>query len=194
MKRRQIRYVHITKNSQGLEEIEVQGKFLIRLDREADNKKQIITNDTTQNILYRIVRENVTNPADTARKIPDVSIATDDEDTESGVIDYTSEQYTNAQLAAETAAKAAKLGIRMRTDARTGAHVFSVYEGRDLTAGNTAGNAPCIFSQEFDNIVEQEYTNSVENLKTTAFVGGEEKEGVARKVARSGRIGSRSGA
>lgn len=182
----QIRYVHITKNSQGLEEIEVQGKFLIAWIGKRIIKKQIITNDTTQNILYRIVRENVTNPADTARKIPDVSIATDDEDTESGVIDYTSEQYTNAQLAAETAAKAAKLGIRMRTDARTGAHVFSVYEGRDLTAGNTAGNAPCIFSQEFDNTVEQEYTNSVENLKTTAFVGGEEKEGVARKVAEVG--------
>ncbi len=182
----QIRYVHITKNSQGMEEIEVQGKFLIAWIGKRIIKKQIITNDTTQNILYRIVRENVTNPADTARKIPDVSIATDDEDTESGVIDYTSEQYTNAQLAAETAAKAAKLGIRMRTDARTGAHVFSVYEGRDLTAGNTAGNAPCIFSQEFDNIVEQEYTNSVENLKTTAFVGGEEKEGVARKVAEVG--------
>lgn len=182
----QIRYVSITKNSQGLEEIEVQGKFLIAWIGKRIIKKQIITNDTTQNILYRIVRENVTNPADTARKIPDVSIATDDADTESGVIDYTSEQYTNAQLAAETAAKAAKLGIRMRTDARTGAHVFSVYEGRDLTAGNTAGNAPCIFSQEFDNIVEQEYTNSVENLKTTAFVGGEEKEGVARKVAEVG--------
>lgn len=182
----QIRYVSITKNSQGLEEIEVQGKFLIAWIGKRIIKKQIITNDTTQNILYRIVRENVTNPADTARKIQDVSIATDDEDTESGVIDYTSEQYTNAQLAAETAAKAAKLGIRMRTDARTGAHVFSVYEGRDLTAGNTAGNAPCIFSQEFDNIVEQEYTNSVENLKTTAFVGGEEKEGVARKVAEVG--------
>lgn len=182
----QIRYVSITKNSQGLEEIEVQGKFLIAWIGKRIIKKQIITNDTTQNILYRIVRENVTNPADTARKIPDVSIATDDEDTESGVIDYTSEQYTNAQLAAETAAKAAKLGIRMRTDARTGAHVFSVYEGRDLTAGNTAGNAPYIFSQEFDNIVEQEYTNSVENLKTTAFVGGEEKEGVARKVAEVG--------
>ena len=88
--------------------------------------------------------------------------------------------------AAETAAKAAKLGIRVLTNARTGKHTFSVYEGRDLTAGNTAGNAPCIFSQEFDNIVEQEYTNSVENLKTTAYVGGEEKEGVTRKVAEVG--------
>ena len=175
----QIRYVSITKNSQGLEEIEVQGKFLIAWIGKRIIKKQIITNDTTQNILYRIVRENVTNPADTVRKIPDVSIADDDADTESGAIDYTSEQYTNAQLAAETAAKAAKLGIRMRTDARTGTHVFSVYEGRDLTAGNSAGNAPCIFSQEFDNIVEQEYTNSIENLKTTAFVGS--AAGLARE-------------
>lgn len=182
----QIRYVSIAKNSQGLEEIEVQGKFLIAWIGKRIIKKQIITNDTTQNILYRIVRENVTNPTETERKIHDVSIATDDSDTGSGVINYTSEQYVNAQLAVETAAKAAKLGIRMRTDARTGMHVFSVYEGRDLTAGNSAGNAPCIFSQEFDNIVEQEYTNSIENLKTTAFVGGEEKEGVARKVAEVG--------
>lgn len=186
----QIKYVHITKNSQGLEEIEVQGKFLLSWIGKRIVKKQIITKDTTQNILYRIVRENVTSPADARRKIPAVSIATDDPNTGSGVIDYTSEQFINAELAAETAAKAAKLGIRMRTNARTGAHTFSVYKGRDLTAGNSAGNAPCIFSQEFDNIIEQEYTNSVENLKTTAFVGGEEKEGVARKVAEVGGTAS----
>lgn len=182
----QIKYVHITKNSQGLEEIEVQGKFLLSWIGKRIVKKQIIAKDNTQSILYRIVRENVTDPTDSNRKIAGVSIAADDPDAGSGTIEYTSEQYVNAQLAAETAAKAAKLGIRMRTDARTGKHVFSVYKGRDLTAGNGAGNAPCIFSQEFDNIVEQEYTDSVENLKTTAFVGGEEKEGVARKVAEVG--------
>jgi len=108
----QIRYVHITKNSQGLEEIEVQGKFLIAWIGKRIIKKQIITKDTTQSILYRIVRENVTSPTDSARKIPDVSIATDDTDTGSGTIDYTSEQYTNAQLAAETAAKAAKRWLK----------------------------------------------------------------------------------
>ena len=182
----QIKYVSITKNSQGLEEIEVQGKFLLSWIGKRIVKKQIIAKDTTQSILYRIVRENVTSPTDAARAIPHVTIATDDANTGSGTIDYTSEQYVNAQLAAETAAKAAKLGMRVRTNARTGDYSFSVYKGRDLTAGNAAGNAPCIFSQEFDNIVEQEYTNSVENLKTTAFVGGEEKEGVSRKVAEVG--------
>ena len=103
----QIKYVSITKNSQGLEEIEVQGKFLLSWIGKRIVKKQIIAKDTTQSILYRIVRENVTSPTDAARAIPHVTIATDDANTGSGTIDYTSEQYVNAQLAAETAAKAA---------------------------------------------------------------------------------------
>ena len=178
----QIRYVHITKNSEGMEEIEVQGKFLIYWIGKRIVKDQIITNDTSQNILYRIVRENIT-AAEAARQIPDFTIATDDPDAGGSNIDYTSEKYSNAQLAAETAAKAAKLGLRVVTSQRTGAHVFSVYKGRDLTADNTEGNAPCIFSQEFDNIVEQDFENSTENLKSTAYVGGEEKENTPRKVA-----------
>lgn len=183
----EIRYTHITKNSQGMEEIEVQGKFLLSWIGKRVVTKQIITQDTTQNILYAIVRQTCTE-AGASRNIPNFSIAADDADTGSGTIDYTSEAFVNAQLAAETAAKAAKLGMRVITDTRAGAHTFSVYKGRDLTAGNAEGNAPCIFSQEFDNIVEQEYTNSVENLKSTAYVGGEEKEGVARKVAEVGSL------
>ena len=183
----EIRYTHITKNSQGMEEIEVQGKFLLSWIGKRVVTKQIITQDTTQNILYAIVRQTCTE-AGASRNIPNFSIAADDADTGSGTIDYTSEAFVNAQLAAETAAKAAKLGMRVITDTRAGAHTFSVYKGRDLTAGNAEGNAPCIFSQEFDNIVEQEYTNSVENLKSTAYVGGEEKEGVARKVAEGGSL------
>ena len=181
----EIKYIHITKNSQGLEEIEVQGKFLLSWIGKRILTNQIITKDTTQNILYAIVRQTCT-AAGSSRNIPNFSIAANDADTGSGQIDYTSEAFANAQLAAETAAKAAKLGMRVVTDPRTGKHTFSVYKGRDLTADNAAGNAPCIFSQEFDNIVEQEYTNSVENLKTTAYVGGEEKEGTARKVAEVG--------
>ena len=171
----EIKYIHITKNSQGLEEIEVQGKFLLSWIGKRILTNQIITKDTTQNILYAIVRQTCT-AAGSSRNIPNFSNATNDADTGSGQIDYTSEAFINAQLAAETAAKAAKLGMRVVTDPRTGKHTFSVYKGRDLTADNAAGNAPCIFSQEFDNIKEQEYTNSVENLKTTAYVGGEEVE------------------
>ncbi|WP_034379165.1 Gp37-like protein [Dehalobacter sp. UNSWDHB] len=182
----EIRFINISKNSQGLEEIEVQGKFLLGWLGKRVVKKQIITTDTTQNILYRITEENAVNPADAARAIPNLTLA-DDDDTESGAIEYVSEPFINALLAAETAAKAAKLGMRIITDPHTGAHEFSVYEGRNLTADQTE-NTPCIFSQEFDNIVEQQFTNSIENLKSTAYVGGEEREGVPRKFAAVGNV------
>lgn len=170
----EIRFVNIKKNSQGLEEIEVQGKFLTNWIGKRIVRNQIVTMNNTQNIIHRIVDENVINPSVAARKIPNVFFY-DDPDTGSGTIDYTSEVYTNALLAVETAAKAAKLGFRMITDVKSAKHYFSVYAGRNLTADQTE-NPPCVFSQEFDNIVEQEYTNSVENLKSTAFVGGEETQ------------------
>ena len=105
----EIRYIHITKNSQGMEEIEVQGKFLLSWIGKRILTTQIITKDTTQNILYAIVKQTCTN-AGAARNIPNFSISTTDADTGSGQIDYTSEQYVNAQLAAETAAKQAGTG------------------------------------------------------------------------------------
>ena len=95
----EIRYIHITKNSQGMEEIEVQGKFLLSWIGKRILTTQIITKDTTQNILYAIVKQTCTN-AGAARNIPNFSISTTDADTGSGQIDYTSEQYANAQLAA----------------------------------------------------------------------------------------------
>ena len=93
----EIRYIHITKNSQGMEEIEVQGKFLLSWIGKRILTTQIITKDTTQNILYAIVKQTCTN-AGAARNIPNFSISTTDADTGSGQIDYTSEQYANAQL------------------------------------------------------------------------------------------------
>ena len=116
----EIRYVHISKNSQGLEEIEVQGKFITQWIGKRIIRDQIAATSGTQDILYRIVRETVVSPKVAARAIPNVLIDPTDEDTGSGKIDYTSEAFTNALLAVETAAKAAKLGFRLRTDVKTG--------------------------------------------------------------------------
>lgn len=180
----EILYINIRKDETGAEEIEVQGKFLSRWLEKRILLKQIITTDNTPNILRRIVTETITNPTDPPRKIPGVVLG-EDTGIERGNIDYTSEPFINVLLAAETAAKASKLGFRVRTDVKARRHHFDIYDGRNLTADQTE-NRPCIFSQEFDNVQEQEYTNSVENLKSTAYVGGEEKEGAARKVVEVG--------
>lgn len=180
----EIRFVNIKKNKQGLEEIEVQGKFITRWIGKRLIENQIVTTNNTQAILYRIVDENVINPSEPQRTIPNILLA-NDPDLQSGTIDYASEPNSNALLACEAAAKAAKLGFKITTDVRNKRHYFTVYKGRDLTADQTE-NPPCVFSQEFDNVSEQEFTNSIENLKTTAYTGGEELEGVPRKIAVSG--------
>lgn len=181
----QIKYVHIQKNEQGLEEIEVQGKFLLTWCGKRIIRQQIIATATMQSNLYRIVNENLISPTDAARAIPDVLIDPTDETIEETATEYVSEPYSNALVAIEAAAKAAELGVRVRTDVRAKKHYISVYKGRNLTAEQTE-NPPCVFSQEFDNVREQEYTNSIENLKTTAYVGGEEKDGQTRKFAEVG--------
>lgn len=180
----EIRYKNIKKDLQGLDNIEVQGKFITGWIGKRIVLNQIITTDSTQNILRRIVSENVTSPAVTARKIPNVFID-DIPGLGSNVIEYASEPHINALLACETAAKAAELGFHIYADVKQKQYHFRIYKGMDLTADQTT-NAPCVFSQEFDNILEQEYTNSVENLRSTAYVGGEEKQDVPRKVVEVG--------
>ena len=181
----EIRYVNIRKNLQGSEEIEVQGRFITGWIGKRIIRHQIVTNDNTQNILTRIVAENITDAAAAPRRIPNVYIE-GVPDLGSGVIDYASEPFINALLGCENAAKAAKLGFRIWTDVKQRRHYFRVYKGCDLTS-DQAVNAPCIFSQEFDNILAQEYTNSIENFRTTAYVGGEDiPGGAARQVVEAG--------
>lgn len=180
----EIRYAHIEKNNQGMEEIEVQGRFLPTWIGKRIVLAQIVATDNTQNILRRIVAENVTAPINPRRIIPGIIIA-DMPDLGSGDIKYASEPYINALLACENAAKAAKLGFRLVTDVRARDHAFLVYKGNDLTADQKI-NPPCIFSQEFDNIIEQDYTSSIENLRTMAYIGGEEKQDAPRKVVAVG--------
>lgn len=185
----QINYVNIQKDAFGLEVIEVQGKFTsFWLDRRIV-LNQIITTATSQNVLYRIVAENITASTNENRKIPLLELEAGAEDLQSELIDYVSEPYISCLLAAEALAKASKLGFRIITNVKTKKHTFTVYKGRDLTVTQEI-NPPCIFSQDFDNIFSQEFTNSVENLKTDCYVGGEEKEGVPRCIV---EVGTKNG-
>lgn len=185
----QITYLTIKKNAYGMEEIEVQGKFITAWLGTRILLKQIIATATSQKVLNRIVDENLTNPTAAERIIPLLELEKNPPDLGGGVINYTSEPFISCLLAAETVAKAAKLGFEIQTDIRRKRHIFRVYKGRDLTADQTA-RRPCIFSHEFDNIYEQEYENSIENLRSACYVGGEEKEGAERQIV---EVGTASG-
>ena len=175
----QISYVAITKDEKG-EQIEVQGKFLLSWLGKRIIENQIITKSTTELIMLRIVKENAVNPTNSKRKIPNLLLGASQG--VGGTIDYSSDAYVNALTALETAAKAGKLGMKIITDFKNKNHTFTVYKGVDRTQGNTEGNLPCIFSPEYDNVLTQNYTYNMQNFKTTAYVGGEVKEGEQRVV------------
>lgn len=171
----EIKYVSISKNLEGFEVIEVQGKFLTQwINKRVIEKQLANVSATAQDLIRRIVDENcVTTSA--ARIIPNLSMA-DDPEIAGAKILYTSETYVNALDAIEDLAQGSKIGFRIDTDRSAGHHVFSVYKGVDSTENNSAGNPPCIFSQEYDNVLEQEYSKSTEKHKNTAYVTGETRE------------------
>ena len=185
----QITYLTIKKNAYGMEEIEVQGKFITAWLDTRIILKQIIAIATSQSVLNSIVTENLTSPVAAGRVIPLLELEQSPPDLGGGIISYTSEPFISCLLAEETVAKAAKLGFDIQTDIRSGKHIFKVYKGRDLTIAQTTYR-PCIFSHEFDNIYEQEYENSIENLRSACYVGGEEKDGVERQIV---EVGTASG-
>ncbi len=181
----QIKYLNIRKNVYGMEEIEVQGRFISSW---LDNRLVLNTvkaTDNSQNILYRIVTENSTSPAAANRKIPMLEIEADRPELGSGVINYASEPLISALIAAESLMKGAKLGFKISADVRNYKYIFKIYKGRELTSDQQE-NTPCVFSQEFDNVYEQEYTDSTEYHKNVCYVGGEEREGEERTVAEVG--------
>jgi hypothetical protein len=88
--------------------------------------------------------------------------------------------YKNLLEEVESIATTNELGIRTLLDIQNKQMLFDVYQGLDRTAGQTK-NAPAIFSKEFENVLEQEYTDSLNNYRNVVLVAGE-GEGAAREL------------
>lgn len=65
------------------------------------------------------------------------------------------------------------LGSYMSIEKDTRNLLYNVFEGIDRSVGNAAGNAPLIFSQDYDNLLSSDYKYQTTALKTTALIGGE---------------------
>jgi len=130
------------------------------------------------------VTENITNPTNPRRRIDNIT-HTDISGIQRNPVDYQSEPFINALLACEQIGRGSKIGFHINTDIRARRHFFRIYDGRNFTADQQE-NPPVIFSQEFDNILQQEFTNSIERLRSTAYVGGEETHDRPRRVVEVG--------
>lgn len=164
-----IEYRNLKQSVEGKEILVVKGRFLTgylnrRIIWGIEN-----LNTTSELAIRELVKRNVINPIDTDRKIDLMALGE--------VKNYTQVinkqvSYRNLLETVEDIANTSELGIRTLIDIQNKQMVFDIYEGLDRSAGQSV-NPPAIFSREFENILEQEYTDSLNNYRNTVLVAGE---------------------
>lgn len=171
----QITYVHITKDENGLEQLEAKGYMLSKWLSKRCISPQIVTTATNQSIINNIVTNNCGSGASAKRRFPQF-VALAQQSIDGSAVEYANEVYANVGTEVKARAQAGKLGYDILINERAKQYGFYLYKGKDLTAKNTEGNTPCIFSRDFDNVDEQEYTASIENCKNFIYVQGAAEE------------------
>ena len=167
----EIKYVQISTNEQGEEVLEVQGCMLGKWLSKRVVTPQIVLNTTEQNIINTLVNKNCGSYASQKRKFEQFIILSQDNFGGSNV-EYSNELYVDLGQEVKDQAQAGKLGYDILVNERQRLYGFYLYKGRDLTSTNTSDNTPCIFSRDFDNVNEQAYECSTENIKNFIYVQG----------------------
>ena len=167
----QITYVHITKDENGLEQIEAQGYMLSQWLNKRCISPQIVTTATNQSIINTMVKNNCGSSASTKRRFQRF-IMLAQETIAGSAVEYANEVYAKLGQEVKARAQAGKLGYDILINERSRQYGFYLYKGKDLTAKNSEGNTPCIFSRDFDNVNEQEYTASIENCGNFIYIQG----------------------
>lgn len=169
----EIRYIHISRDSSGVEQIEAQGKFITqwvgkRMLAYSDNE---ITG-SSQELMHQVMDRSVMEDKSYASGIPRLTYDHKEETIPGSSYTVCPEDGANALDVLEGIAKGAKLGFRIRTDRREGFHYFSVYKGKDRT-DEQSDYPKLVFSTADGDILEQDFTHSVENVRNLAFVTGD---------------------
>ena len=162
---------------EGKEILIVKGKFLTGyLNRRIIWGTEIL-NVTTEIAMRTLVNKNSIAPVDSNRIIPDLILG--DLKNFTNVVDY-QVSYRNLNEELENLSDVSDLGHRVKFDFESRKLTFDVYKGLDRSV-NQSINPRCIFSKEFENVLEQVYVDSLNNYKNLALVGGI-GEGTARKL------------
>lgn len=167
----QIKYRHITKDVEGAEQIEIQGCFLKKWLSKRVIVNQIVATATKQTIINRIVKENHGSQAAVKRQLPRF-VFLEQDNLGGNATDFSHEAFIDAGKEVYNQALAGKLGYDILANENTKKYGFYLFKGKDLTSTNNDGNTPSIFSRDFDNVNEQEYTESDEGYKNVIYVAG----------------------
>lgn len=134
-----------------------------------------------ETVMRHYVENNVVNPADINRAMPNIVLA--DNLNRGPSISWQS-RYKNLAEELEKIGLYSGLGWNVEIDTANQQYVFKVLEGRDLTV-NQSDLPPAIFSPEFNTLGQLSYTESDLNYRNFAIVGGQ-GEGIERRIVTVG--------
>lgn len=140
---------------------------------------------STETVMKHYIYNNLVNPLDKNRQIPNLIIATDKYRG-----DYTSysSRFKNVAEEMTTLSLSSGLGWDVTLDLVNKLWIFDIVEGKNLTVDQSI-NPPVIFSPQFESIKNMQYVQSELNYKNVAVVAGQ-GEGVDRRIV---EVGSFSG-
>jgi hypothetical protein len=138
-----------------------------------------------ETILKHFVNNNVVNPSDAGRKIPQVYIAADQQ---RGKQDSWRSRFEVASDKLSEIGEYAEIGWDVTLDIENNKWVFDVILGRKLTT-NQDILPPVIFSADFDNIKNKHFIKSILGSCNVGYCGGAGDETSRLKQ----QIGSSSG-
>lgn len=172
-------------DAEGEETLVIKGRFISGYLNRRIVWGQEILQTTAELAMRTLVDKNGITPTDANRIIPNLALGA--LNGYSQPVNYQT-SYKNMLDEVENLCGLSGLGYRVKFDVAAKKLVFEVYEGLDRTSGQSI-NPRAIFSREFENILEQSYTDSLNNYRNLALVGGM-GEGADRKLA---TIGSSAG-
>lgn len=176
-----ITYRNLDQDATGAEVIVAKGSFLTGyLNRRIIWGTETI-NGAVEVAMRTLVNNNAIAPADSSRIIPNLILGTLKNYAETA--NYQT-SYKNLSEELENLSNLSALGHRVNLSIDAKQLIFEVCKGFDRTAGQST-NPRCIFSRDYNNILEQVFTESENNFRNFALIGGI-GEGAARKLATVG--------
>jgi len=160
-----INYINYKKDTEGKEVIVCKGNFATTyLSRRISLGTNTLTG-TEENAIRTLITNNVISATNNSRNLPNFLLGANN--SYAGSVTYV---LSNIELLQDimNLAVLGDLGFRTSFNATTKRLTFNMYKGLDRSV-NQSVNPRCIFSQEFDNILESEFTDSNDNYKNVAY-------------------------
>lgn len=158
----------ITQDSNGKETLKVTGKFVSGYLGKRIIWGMFNLNMTCEKAMRKLVDTQCINTS-ANRIIPFLTL-----DTEQGYtckVDY-QVSYKNLLEELESLSNVSDLNFKVYTDLINKNHIFKIYSGVDRTVNQNI-NSICIFSKNFENILDSEFTHNTDNYRNTALIAGE---------------------